>query len=866
MARAGPLPDEMESSIGFPEAGWHDLSEENSLNARGRDSDPALELRIIDASVDCLLLRFAQPKLEMGFSRWLAKRYIATHRASFLSFAVFECVACTWNIISLFETCARESTCIDVPGFAKLFTSGANIADVVWISFHGSQAVAFFSFVLVLQCAHSERLQRRASAEQGSVTPLLSASRYAQQPAEGRERCRVCRCGCAANGTWVWQAAISLLWLLYQVIYYRIWHHFGVTGLITPMSVNSDPSSNGGGTAPAVNVETSVRKATVLAEAVGLTTMLVMACSSSLGGLRSSYVTLVQMCIFIDTVVETGLQSKELAFWPCFKVAMGCAMFSVFARQSELQQRTEYVRKVRLRRANIDANLEINPFTPDALRRWMNPAPTAAAAAPGRHISDESLSLVVGGSGDEGAPRASHPSSRTPSGSSFHRREISGAGGSGATSAAAVLTRTPRGALGRWEIPWARLRILSKVGGGGSGQVFCATYDSQPVAVKQLFSTMVAGEVEEFCREVSILAQLPNHPSILGLFGVSKHELRSESGEVGEERSAPRRMPGLYIVTEWVDGGDLEQRLRQWGAARGVVYRLSTYSTTAQSADVDLATEANLGTQGVAGDSASRSNVAGGGVEKGNSAESGSSVEFIREGSNDDVAAVIRIAQQVAAAMAFLHLNAVLHLDLKPANILITARAAMAFPLTAPSASPPSPRTSALRDTAAHAASLATSDKMRLVLSDFGLASSGRSSASRGNQQRYETGARRRLSGTPLYMSPELLDCRATLGRSGAAAFTAACKHDVCVSVFVVVVTVSTISAPAALSASAVRSLARCACARGARTIPSVIYSHTCMHSPHAHRTQLLFWHSACRHRYRRFAVCWCGECQLRCS
>jgi hypothetical protein len=680
--RAGPLQDEMESAIGFPESVWHDLSEESSLNARSREEDAALELRIIDASVDCVLLRFAQPKLETGFARWLAKRYIATHRASFLSFALFECIACIWNVISLIQTCARESSCSDVPGVEKLFTSGANIADVVWIAFHGSQAAAFFSFVLVLQCAHSKRRERGASAEQGSATPLLSASRYAQQPAEPRERCRVCRCDCAANGTWVWQAAISLLWVLYQVIYYRIWHHFGVTGLI---SVNGDSSSGSRGGAVAVDVETSVEKATVLAEAVGLTTMLVMACSSSLGGLRSSYVTLVQMCIFVDACVETVLQSKELAFWPCFKIAMGCAIFSVFARQSELQQRTEYVQRLRLRRANIDANLEINPFTPDALRRWMNPAPSAAAATPGRRASDERLSLVAGRRGEEegtAAPRASHPPSRTSSGA-YHRREGSGAGGSGSTSVAAVLTRTPRSTLGRWEIPWARLHLLSKVGGGGSGQVFCATYDSQPVAVKQLFSTMVAGEVEEFCREVSILAQLPNHPSILGLFGVSKHELRAESGEAGEEseRNAPRRMPGLYIVTEWVDGGDLEQRLRQWGAARGVVYPRPAYSTTAQSADVDVAAvaDANAGAVPVADGHASRS-AAGGGAEAVD-ADSGDNVDFIREESNDDVAAVIRIAQQVAAAMAFLHLNSVLHLDLKPANILITARAAMAYPL-----------------------------------------------------------------------------------------------------------------------------------------------------------------------------------------
>jgi len=739
--------EELEVSIGFPAE-----NSEISLGAhRDRmDGDPALQLRVFDASVDCVFLSFTQPQLEAGFRRHLAERFVPIQRASFLAFGIFETIACSWNAISLGKTVYEGTTSI-----LSIFDSQAYTADVVWISFHAIQALCFFTFVGILQCASvSRQRQEQASAvSRGGgggggerSEPLLSGRRRGGSPRswgvfEGM-------CSCAVNGTWVWQTAISLLWIVYQVVYYRIWHSFGVVGLVSMHAAS----------------QSEISKAVTLSEAVGLTTMLVMACASSVGGLRVPYAMSVQLVIFTDVFVESVVESLDLAFWPCFKVAMGCAIFTVFARRAELLQRTEYVQKLRLHKANIDANLEINPFTPDALRRWMSLAPTVAS-------SDLTGDAIRGLRTEAGRDlremhsdeaRGLDGSGISASGGKKHGRVGSSGGGAPSRirtpkkSSQKILSRDIA-SMGRWEIPWERLELIRKVGGGGSGQVFCGTYDSQPCAVKQLFSTMVAGDVEEFSREVSILAQLGNHPNILALFGVSKHEAAPDEDDAmvgGGTTPRMRRLPGLYIVTEWVDGGDLEQRLQSWGSAHGIAY------PTYYGASLALASAA-----GAQKDEAET--------------DTGTPTPTQTQTQTLPIAMIVELARQIAAAMAFLHLNHVLHLDLKPANILIaTAHARPRRSSSITLAGRGGEETS--REDGDY--SFADAKALRLVLSDFGLASSGRSSGRRRvkSQDRTTPGGSkgkqrgRRISGTPLFMSPELLD-----GLGSTSRFAAACKHDV---------------------------------------------------------------------------------------
>jgi len=54
-------------------------------------------------------------------------------------------------------------------------------------------------------------------------------------------------------------------------------------------------------------------------------------------------------------------------------------------------------------------------------------------------------------------------------------------------------------ALNRWDIPWISITQGKKISAGGSGQIYRAEFDSQPVALKQLFSAMVSGAC--FCKE-----------------------------------------------------------------------------------------------------------------------------------------------------------------------------------------------------------------------------------------------------------------------------------------------------------------------------------------------------------------------------
>ena len=84
-----------------------------------------------------------------------------------------------------------------------------------------------------------------------------------------------------------------------------------------------------------------------------------------------------------------------------------------------------------------------------------------------------------------------------------------------------------------WIVPWNRLSIGEKVAAGGSGQVYKGTYSSRPVAIKELFSTVIdSDDLNEFETEAGVLASL-HHPHIVQFFGVAFHG------------------NGLYLVLEW---------------------------------------------------------------------------------------------------------------------------------------------------------------------------------------------------------------------------------------------------------------------------------------------------------------------------
>eukprot|EP00940_MAST-03C_sp_MAST-3C-sp2_P001037 g1037.t1 len=68
------------------------------------------------------------------------------------------------------------------------------------------------------------------------------------------------------------------------------------------------------------------------------------------------------------------------------------------------------------------------------------------------------------------------------------------------------------------------IKIQSKIGAGGSGQVFKATYKKKTVALKQLFSQLVDHNcLDDFKQECKYLVTLneANHPGIVGFLGVT---------------------------------------------------------------------------------------------------------------------------------------------------------------------------------------------------------------------------------------------------------------------------------------------------------------------------------------------------------
>eukprot|EP00501_MAST-03F_sp_TOSAG23-6_P002414 GSMAST32.ASY1.ANO1.2523.1 assembled CDS len=203
----------------------------------------------------------------------------------------------------------------------------------------------------------------------------------------------------------------------------------------------------------------------------------------------------------------------------------------------------------------------------------------------------------------------------------------------------------------QWQIEFSRLNILEKVASGASGQVFKAEYLGVPLAVKQIFSTMISEDLDEFSRELSLLAKVDRHPNVVRLMGIAK------------EKPKQKLPPSLYICMEWVNE-NMEKLLED-----------------SKRAPKDLSQV-------------------------------------------NDLKIVLRLAQQVCAAMVHLHRQRCLHRDLKPANVLITP-------------------------------------EMHVKVCDFGVSNLG------SNIFRKSKGKRMQLAsgvGTPGYMAPEMYSAEPVVG------------------------------------------------------------------------------------------------------
>lgn len=171
---------------------------------------------------------------------------------------------------------------------------------------------------------------------------------------------------------------------------------------------------------------------------------------------------------------------------------------------------------------------------------------------------------------------------------------------------------------------WATLNVedlivdrTKRLGSGSYGHVYMGFYFGSPVAVKEIkFPRSTPFEEKESIklmkREVAILRRL-RHPNIVQFIGVTQQQQtppvipNSETKNVPE---SPRTShPAILIVMEYMSGGDLHQAIK-----------------TASAQDLPW---------------------------------------------NTDWAKVIKIALDVASAMAYLHANDIVFRDLKAKNILV---------------------------------------------------------------------------------------------------------------------------------------------------------------------------------------------------
>jgi serine/threonine protein kinase len=97
-----------------------------------------------------------------------------------------------------------------------------------------------------------------------------------------------------------------------------------------------------------------------------------------------------------------------------------------------------------------------------------------------------------------------------------------------------------------WEIPFSEIKIEKKLGEGSFGTVFKAKWRGCDVACKELKDAgkVTSDVLEDFKKEIAILGKL-RHPNVVLYMGAST------------------KPPHLCMVTEYLDGGSLYEKIHQ---------------------------------------------------------------------------------------------------------------------------------------------------------------------------------------------------------------------------------------------------------------------------------------------------------------
>jgi predicted Ser/Thr protein kinase len=113
------------------------------------------------------------------------------------------------------------------------------------------------------------------------------------------------------------------------------------------------------------------------------------------------------------------------------------------------------------------------------------------------------------------------------------------------TSQSVFATVFPSPSVRRSQITFMELTVEKKIGTGSYGKVYLGRWNAAPVALK---FCRKKGNLEDFVREIRLMSELPPHPNVVHLFGVSLDG------------------PQPIIVLEYCAGGSLDKLLFQSNA------------------------------------------------------------------------------------------------------------------------------------------------------------------------------------------------------------------------------------------------------------------------------------------------------------